>query len=104
MAVSWVGGDPAGNVAVELSRNGVIGPWTSLSASTPNDGAFSWFVSGTSSASCRVRVRSLSDPVDADTSDADFAIASIQVVYSENFETGAPGWTHNGAGGQWVDD
>jgi hypothetical protein len=104
VSITWVGGDPADNVAVELSRNGVIGPWTSLAASTPNDGNFSWIVSGGTSPNCRVRVRSLSDPVDADSSDANFSIASIQIVYSENFESGAPGWTHNGAGGQWVDD
>jgi hypothetical protein len=104
VAVNWAGGDPAGNVAVELSRNDVSGPWTALSASTPNDGAFTWVVSGGSAANCRVRVRSLGDPVDADTSDANFSIASIQVVYSENFETGAPGWTHASAGGTWVDN
>ncbi len=102
--VTWAGGDPNSNVEIELSRNGLNGPWITLSASSPNIGSFSWTVTGQTSLTCRVRVTSLGDPLDTGTSDADFTIQAIQTFYSENFENGAAGWTHSGAGGQWVDD
>ena len=101
--ISWVGGDPGSNVMIELSRNGLTGPWTPLSASTPNVGTFNWIVTGPTASTCRVRVTSLSDPSDTGTSNADFSIQAIQVVMAEDFETGAPGWTHSSAGGQWLD-
>jgi hypothetical protein len=101
--IAWAGGDPTGNVLIELSRTGAGGPWTTLSASTVNTGSYQWTVTGQSSATCRVRVTSLGDPADVGVSAADFSIQSIQTVFSEDFESGAPDWTHSSGGGSWVD-
>ena len=103
VTISWIGGDPLSNVMIELSRNGLTGPWSILSASTSNDGSHPWIVAGQTSATCRIRVTSLSDANDTGTSDADFSILAIQEIFSEDFEAGAPGWTHSG-NGQWQDD
>lgn len=100
--VLWSPGLVAGNVNIELSRNGVAGPWSSIAANTANDGQHAYIVSGTSSDACRVRVTSVSTPDSSDVSAGDFTIASIVTVLSENFEGGAPGWSHN-AGDGWID-
>lgn len=41
-----------------------------------------------------------------DTLVADMNLAPLPIitVLNENFETGAPGWTHSSGGGSWVDD
>ena len=99
----WTGGQFGDNVRVELSRNGVNGPWSVLSASTSNDGEYDWLVAGETSAACRIRITSTSDPLDTDLSMSDFSIAVFQTILAEDFEDSAPDWTHSSAGGQWVD-
>ena len=66
---------PAGNVMIELSRDGGA-TWTTLFADTPNDGAENWTSTAPASAACRVRVTSLADPGISDTSNADFSLVS----------------------------
>ena len=102
VTVQWSIGSIAGNISIELSRNGITGPWTSLSASTPNDGLQTFFAPAPASPTCRVRITSLNTPDSTDMSDADFMIASPLVVLSENFESGAPDWVHDAAAG-WTD-
>ncbi len=43
---------------------------------------------------------------EGDTVTADISLVPLPIitVLNENFETGAPGWTHSSAGGTWVDD
>ena len=60
------------DVKVELSRDGGTG-WETLYASTPNDGAESWTVTGPSSTNCLLRVSSLDD-LYSDVSAASFTI------------------------------
>ena len=103
-SVTWLGGEIGDFIRIELSRNGILGPWEVLTASTPNDGLFDWTVSGTSAQTCRVQITSTSDPLDTDVSAGDFTIAVVQTIYAEDFEDSAPDWTHQSAGGQWVDN
>jgi len=104
VTIAWVGGTPGANVLIELSRNGTGGPWSVLTSSTPNDGAFPWTVSGATSSTCRIRLTDVSDPLQTDISAADFAIGAIQMVLFEDFEDSAPDWSHSSAGGSWVDN
>ncbi len=100
--VLWSPGLVSGGVNIELSRNGLSGPWTTIATNTANDGQFSYLVSGTSSLTCRIKVTAVNTPDSTDTSVSDFTIASIVTVMDENFESGGVGWTHaSGAG--WLD-
>ena len=62
-------------VKIELSRNGGT-TWTTLTASTPNDGTHPWTVSGTATTQARIRITSTSQPTVTDTSDANFTLGS----------------------------
>jgi hypothetical protein len=93
----------ADNIKLELSRNGVAGPWTVLDPGTANDGSYSWVVTAPQSTACLVRVSAVLTPAFEDVSNAEFTIGSIQYVLNEDFETGAPGWTHTNSGGTWID-
>ncbi|HEY3294092.1 MAG TPA: choice-of-anchor J domain-containing protein [bacterium] len=103
MSVRWTTGSLGGNVMIELSRSGVAGPWSTLAASVANNGLYTVVVPGPRSTTCRVRISVVGDPTHADTSAADFTISALQLVLSENFESGATGWTHASAGGTWID-
>lgn len=93
----------ADNIKIEISRNGLTGPWIVLDPGTANDGSFSWVVTTPQSAACRIRVSALLSPTQGDSSNGDFSIGSIQFIMNENFETGGPGWTHTNSGGTWID-
>ncbi len=104
VSILWAPGLVTGNVNIDLSRNGAGGPWSSLAANTTNDGQFTWVVNGASSAACRIRITSVNTPDSTDMSPADFTIASVVMLLSESFESGAPGWTEEAAVGwseQW---
>ena len=76
LAIAWTTtGIPAtGGMRIELSRDGAR-TWQTISASTPNDGAYSWIVSGTPSSAAVIRVASAGDPAVRDLS-ANFTIAA----------------------------
>jgi hypothetical protein len=63
-------------VDLELSRNGVDGPWETIASDLPNSGSYVWTVTGptTLDARLRVRARDNSDNFAEDLSDASFAI------------------------------
>jgi hypothetical protein len=70
--ITWDYSGSLADVKIDLSRdNG--SSWESLTASTPNDGSFTWDVTGPSSALCLVRVSSLDESV-LDTGDDVFTI------------------------------
>ncbi|MCB9366643.1 MAG: immune inhibitor A [Calditrichaeota bacterium] len=102
VSVIWSPALVTGNVNIELSRNGLTGPWSPIVLNTPNDGQHSFVASGPQSESCRVRITSVNTPDSTDVSAGDFTIAAVVVLTSENFDTGAPGWTHTSPGG-WGD-
>ena len=70
--ITWGSSGTLADVKIDLSRNGG-GGWESVVASTPNDGAFGWTVTGPASSDCLIRVSSLDDAV-SDASDAVFTI------------------------------
>lgn len=104
MTIGWFQGAVGGTVRIELSRSGDDGPWATITNSAPNNGFYSWDVTGPSSSNCYLRVVSNSDPDEADTSDAAFSIGEFTLLLSESFEGAAPGWTIDSAGGSWVSD
>jgi hypothetical protein len=104
--VTWSTEGTIGDVTIELSTNGGT-DWTTLVASTGNDGAESVTVPDTPSAQCRVRVSELDgDP--SDVSDGDFTIEpapTITVLSPDGTETWVAGtsadvtWTSTGTVG-----
>ena len=104
--VTWSSAGTVGDVTVELSTNGGT-DWTTLVASTVNDGAESVTVPDTPGTQCRVRVSELDgDP--SDVSDADFTIEpapTITVLSPDGTETWVAGtsadvtWTSTGTVG-----
>lgn len=71
--ITWTTSMPGGNVKIELSQNGGTS-YTTVIASTPNTGSYSWTVPVVTSTQCRIRVADLDgDPVDV--SNANFTIA-----------------------------
>lgn len=59
--IQWASSSPSGPVRIELSRNSGVSYDTVLFASTVDDGAESWTVSGTASTACRIRVVNIAD-------------------------------------------
>ncbi|MFN3649487.1 MAG: VPS10 domain-containing protein [Armatimonadota bacterium] len=61
--IRWtsLGFDPGHLVKIELSRNDG-GNWTTLAASTPDDGSFLWTPDAPTSTQARLRITSLTDP------------------------------------------
>lgn len=102
--IAWFPGSSGGTVRIELSRNGLAGPWETIAGSAANTGFFNWPVNGASSAECFVRVLSNIDPDEADTSDASFSIGALAYLLYESFEAGTNGWVIDSAGGTWISD
>ncbi len=73
--ITWTSTNAGPSVKVELSRD-LGGSWSTLAASTPNDGLFQWTVTPDASASCLVRIGSTAYPAVADTSNGSFAIST----------------------------
>lgn len=71
-AITWTS-SVSGNVKLEYSTNGGIN-WTTIVASTPNDGTQPWTLPSIATTQARVRVSSVTDPTAYDVSSADFTI------------------------------
>jgi FtsP/CotA-like multicopper oxidase with cupredoxin domain len=72
--ITWTSVGVAGSVKIDLSRDGGT-TWTTLLASTTNDGTQAWVVTTPTTATARIRISSLSFPAVLDTSNANFTIA-----------------------------
>ncbi len=77
--LTWYASDNIGvtSVDVNLSRNGVGGPWETIATAVPNTGSYSWTVSGpiTTTAYLRVVAHDAGGNTATDLSDAEFQIA-----------------------------
>jgi photosystem II stability/assembly factor-like uncharacterized protein len=73
VTVQWNSTNLVGNVKLELSRNGGTS-WSTLVASTPDDGGESWTPTGPATTQGKVRVRSVDIPSLLDVSDTIFTI------------------------------
>jgi len=94
-AITWSSISVTGRVKIELSRDDGA-TWTTIIASTANDGTRDWRVSGPATTSARIKVTSNSNPAVFDISDANFTIAPrpvwIKVISpngGENWEIGS---------------
>lgn len=71
--LTWTSNGTSGNVMIELSTNGGTS-WTTLAASTPDDGTYDWTISAQPSKNCLIRITD-TDNSPTDQSDAVFTIA-----------------------------
>jgi len=78
--ITWTASDNVGvsSVDLDLSRNGVAGPFTSIASGLSNVGSYSWTVTGPASTTARVRATAADAAGNSaqDLSDADFSIAA----------------------------
>jgi hypothetical protein len=88
--ITWTSNALTGNVKIEVSRNATSGPWSTIIASTPNDGTFSWVVTGPATTRARVRITSVTDPIATDTSEANFTIGGGGIIVT--FPNGGEMW------------
>lgn len=103
VALLWNSAGFAGNVRIEISRNGGS-TWEVLFPDTPNDGAETWDVTGPATRFGRIRVVSNLEPNVSDQSDGVFTVEvpSIQVTAPTSGKTllnGVPAtvtWTTTG--------
>jgi hypothetical protein len=71
--INWSSTGFVGNVKIEYTSNNGSN-WVVISASTANDGAYSWKVPDIASSKCKVRIKEAADGSPVDTSDAVFTI------------------------------
>jgi V8-like Glu-specific endopeptidase len=74
--ITWDSSFLSGEIGIDISRDGG-GTWETIISNTPNDGLFSWVVTGAMSEDCLMRIRSIDFPVLSDTSNGTFAISSL---------------------------
>ncbi len=95
--ITWIS-SVGGNVRIELLKNGIN--YTTIAASTPNDGSFGWTVPilAPTGSDYRIRIASLSGS-ESDESNGTFAINNQQTsvdIYTANMDAN-PAWTLQGA-------
>lgn len=71
--ITWTSANAGPNVLIEVSRDGGT-TFSTLAASFPNTGTFTWNVTGPPTTQARARVTSLEDTTCKDASDANFTI------------------------------
>ncbi|MEI6176223.1 MAG: S8 family serine peptidase [Verrucomicrobiota bacterium] len=84
-----------GNVTIELLKNGTLS--STIAASTPNDGSYSWTIptDQTIGADYKIRITSLSNPSKISTSYGDFSITAPLTLASA-LDTSGLTWTPSG--------
>ncbi len=92
--ISWISG-LGGNVKIELLKGGSLN--SVISSSTANDGSFQWTVPSnqTIGTNYKVRVTSLSNPSQSDTSAINFEIAALPTLAGA-LDTNGLTWTTTG--------
>ncbi len=73
--ITWTSSGSITNVKLEYSTNGGS-TWTTIIASTPNDGAHLWTVPNSPSTTCRVQVSDAATGTPSDMSDTNFTISA----------------------------
>ncbi|MCC2672158.1 MAG: hypothetical protein K0Q72_4630, partial [Armatimonadetes bacterium] len=77
-SITWSSANVSGNVKLELSIDGGAN-WSTIAASTANDGAEEWTIPNLLTVLARVRVSSVVEPGVNDASDANFSIVAVPV-------------------------
>ncbi|MCB9357756.1 MAG: T9SS type A sorting domain-containing protein [Calditrichaeota bacterium] len=93
--ISWGTGGIGGNVSIEINPTYPTGSWSTIIASTANDGSYTWTPTFTGTAA-RLRVISTSQPSIGDTSNANFTIVSpyVSLITPNGGEDWAVGSQH----------
>jgi hypothetical protein len=78
-SITWATAASVGPVKIEYSTNNGSN-WTTVIASTPNTGSYSWTVPNTPSASCFVRISDAATGSPSDSSDRTFTISGLRVT------------------------
>jgi subtilisin family serine protease len=90
--ITWTSTGSIANVALAYSTNGGTS-WTTITASTPNDGSQAWTVPSATTTQGRVRVSDAADATVNDQSNANFTIqvagSYATLPYTTGFESGA---------------
>jgi hypothetical protein len=73
--ITWTSTGILANVKLEFSTNNGTN-WTTIIASTPNDGSYSWTIPADLSSQCLLRISDAADGEPLDVSDAVFAIVA----------------------------
>ena len=95
--ITWTTTGVVANVRIEYATSSGSG-WSTIIASTPNVGAYSWPVPNTPSTMCSVRVSEASTGAPADTNDAVFTILtapSITIISPNGGESWVVGSSHD---------
>jgi|GEM_PF-1192944 len=94
--ITWTTQGTVANVKIELSTNGGTG-YSTIIASTPNNGSYAWTVPNTPSANCLVRISDAANASNIDVSDSAFTIAPspITVTSPNGGESWQAGTAHN---------
>jgi len=96
-SITWAAQPTVGDVKLEYSPDGGTN-WTTIIASTPNDGSYDWVVPNSPSAACLVRISENVGGGAADVSDAAFWIVSqptIILISPNGGECWSPGQLHS---------
>jgi len=91
-SITWTSFNLSGNVKLELSTN-AGSTWTTLNASTANDGSESFTVPNTVTTQGRVRVSSATNAAINDTSDGNFSIVAPPMSITITAPNGGENWT-----------
>ncbi|MBN2357173.1 hypothetical protein JXO59_13745 [candidate division KSB1 bacterium] len=89
--ISWTSTVYTGNVKIELSLDGGI-TYSVVTASTPNNGSYSWTVPASYSTQCRIRISDTVDGDPVDVSNADFEISDVPPDLQVLSPNGAENW------------
>jgi hypothetical protein len=92
--IQWTSQNVAGNVRIELSRDGGA-TFETLFASTVNDGSESWSVAGSPTIKARIKVSSVDAPTVNDQSDLNFVISGNSGTITVTSPNGGEMWGIN---------
>ena len=96
-SIFWTSANLSENVKIELNRSYPSSTWETIVASTANNGAYAWTVTGPATGTARVRVSGVTHTAVGDTSNANFTIGlrTIVVTSPNGSENWGIGSAHN---------
>ena len=89
--IAWSSSMSGGNVKIELSTDGGA-TYSTVVASTPNTGSYSWTVNNVNSTQCRIKVSDAIDANPVDVSNANFTIQQPPPDLAVVRPNGGEGW------------
>lgn len=102
--IQWTYQPTVTNVRIELNRNFPAGAWETIISSTPSNGSYAWTVTSPATTTARIRIINTANSSQADTSNANFSIATVPISLAEYFEGTFPNtnWTNLGRWAQYL--